>query len=96
MSRYTVDLEQLAGFIDVLGAFTVRAEQAAAEIGRQVSELHENWSGMAADAHVEYHAAWTRLATEMRAALAGLERNAHVAHRNYSEAVASNLAMLTS
>jgi hypothetical protein len=48
VSRYTVDLEQLAMFAGKLAAFNARAEQLAAALDAQVEALHGDWLGIAA------------------------------------------------
>lgn len=96
MSRYTVDLAHLARFIGKLDEFSTRSEEVGAAIDRQIAELHENWSGMAASAHREYHRVWTQAADDVRAALADLTQAAHRAHHHYTDAVQLNVAMLRS
>lgn len=96
MSRYTVDLAHLPRFIGTLDEFHTRSEEIGAAIDRQIAELHENWSGMAASAHREYHRKWTRAAEDLRVALAELKQTAHLAHHHYTDAVQLNLVMLRS
>jgi len=96
VSRYTVDLTHLARFIGTLDEFNTRSEEVGAAIDRQIAELHENWSGMAASAHREYHRMWTQAAEDLRAALAELKQAAHRAHHHYTDAIQRNVAMLRS
>lgn len=92
--RYRVELGELLAFVEKLQAFEERAESIAARVDSQVAELHTSWAGDAASAHRTNHDEWMSAATQMREALAQLRQAAHSAHRNYSEAVELNLAML--
>jgi WXG100 family type VII secretion target len=94
--HYRVELEELLAFVDKLQAFEAKAEALAARVDVQVSSLHTTWAGTAAAAHLTGHDEWMAAATEMREALADLRNAAENAHRNYTDAVKTNLAMLTS
>ncbi|KUH99164.1 WXG100 family type VII secretion target [Mycobacterium sp. IS-3022] len=93
--RYRVELEELLAFVEKLRAFEDRAEDIASRVDGQIAELHTSWSGDAADAHRTNHDEWTAAAAQMREAVIELREAAHNAHRNYTEAVKLNLAMLT-
>lgn len=93
--RYRVELEELLVFIEKLRAFEERAEAIAGHVDGQIAELHTSWSGGAAAAHLANHDEWTAAAAQMREALTHLREAAHNAHRNYTEAVKLNLAMLS-
>lgn len=93
--RYRVELRELERFVEKLQAFERHAEAVTARIDKQVAHLHTSWSGDAADRHRAQHDAWSVAAAEMREALTGLRNAAHNAHRNYSDAAALNVAMLT-
>jgi WXG100 family type VII secretion target len=96
VSRYTVDLEQLATFAEKLAAFNARAEQLAAALDAAVEAMRGDWLGIAADTHAEYHRLWSAADTQMRESVLELRRVADHAHRNYREAVQHNLDMLRS
>jgi len=96
VSRYTVDLEQLATFVQKLAAFNARAEQLAAALDAQVEAVRGDWLGIAADTHAEYHRLWSAAEARMRESVLQLRQAADHAHRNYSEAVQCNLDMLRS
>jgi WXG100 family type VII secretion target len=91
--RYTVDLDALLAFADRLAKFNVRAEQIATAVDQYIAELHASWLGEAASASQEYHEKWMAAAKQMREGLEELRKNAHVAHRNYTEVVRLNTAM---
>jgi WXG100 family type VII secretion target len=93
--RYRVELEELLAFVEVLRAFEQRAEAIAARVDGQTADLHTSWSGEAATAHRANHDEWAAAATQMREALGQLREAPHTAHRNYTDAVELNLAMLS-
>lgn len=94
MDGYRVELEHLLAFVDKLESFEKRAEQLTEFVNNQISQLHNgNWSGTAAAAHRAKHDEWAAAEAQMREALARLRDAARTAHRNYSDAVAANIAM---
>jgi WXG100 family type VII secretion target len=94
--HYRVELEELLAFVDKLQAFEVKAESISSRVDHQVAALHSSWSGDAATAHRASHDEWMTAASRMREAAADLRTAAQTAHRNYTDAVKVNLAMLTS
>jgi len=93
--RYRVELEELLAFVETLRSFEQRAEAIGARVDGQIADLHASWSGDAAAAHRAHHDEWTAAAAQMREALGQLREAAHATHRNYTQAVELNLAMLT-
>jgi WXG100 family type VII secretion target len=93
--RYRVELEELHAFVESLCSFEQRAEAIGTRVDGQIADLHAGWSGEAATAHRANHDEWTVAAAQMREALSHLREAAHTAHRNYSEAVQLNIAMLS-
>lgn len=93
--RYRVELEALLAFADNLQTFEGRAESIAVRVDHRVADLHTSWSGQGASAHLAQHHEWMAASQQMREALASLLTSAHNAHRNYTEAVQLNMAMLT-
>jgi WXG100 family type VII secretion target len=93
--HYRVELEELLEFVEKLRSFEQRAEAIGARVDGQIADLHTSWSGVAADAHRANHDEWTAAAAQMREALGQLREAAHTAHRNYTEAVEVNRAMLS-
>ena len=69
MSRYTVDMEQLADFAGQLDRFDARAEEIARGIEQQVTALYEEWLGVGADANRDFHTQWLAEAAKMREAV---------------------------
>lgn len=94
--KYRVELEELLAFVHRLEAFEAKAEAIAKRVDGQVADLHTAWSGDASDAHRTRHDEWMEGATQMRQAAAELKTAAGTAHRNYTEAVQTNIEMLTS
>lgn len=93
--RYRVELNELEGFVEKLQAFEQHAEAAINRIDQQIAQMHTSWSGDAADAHRAQHDEWVAAARQMHEAVVALRTAAKDSHRNYSEAVDLNLAMLT-
>jgi uncharacterized protein YukE len=73
--------------------FQRHAESMLAEIDSLVTNLHATWTGQGAAAHAEAHRHWARGEAMMREALAQLRAAGETAHRNYTGAIATNLAI---
>ena len=93
--RYRVELEALLAFADTLQTFEHRAVSVAARVDDHVASLHTSWSGHGASAHRAQHQEWMAASQQMREALAQLRATAQHAHRNYTDAVTLDMAMLT-
>ena len=93
--RYRVELDGLLAFVDKLQAFEKRAEAIADRVDDQVADLHSSWDGHGASGHLTQHQDWIAAARQMREALVHLQATAHNAHRNYTDAIELNMAMLT-
>jgi WXG100 family type VII secretion target len=91
--RYTADLDALFAFADRLAKFNQRAEEIGIAVDQYIAELHTTWLGDGANADQEYHQTWMTVAKQMREGLDELQKNAQVAHRNYSEVARLNTAM---
>lgn len=94
--KYRVELDELLAFVDTLQSFEQRAEAIASRVDGQIATLHVGWSGDAAAAHGASHDEWMAAANQMREALSDLRIAADTAHRNYTDAVRTNLEMLRS
>jgi WXG100 family type VII secretion target len=90
---YKVELDVLLAFTEKLQAFETKLEDLAAQVDQQVTELHGSWMGESADAQKARHDEWMNAEAQMRKSLAELRETAARAHRNYSEAIAANVAM---
>jgi uncharacterized protein YukE len=77
----------------VAEAFQRYAESMLVEIDSLVTSLHATWTGQGATAHAEAHRHWARGEAMMREALAQLRAAGATAHRNYTGAMSTNLAM---
>jgi WXG100 family type VII secretion target len=93
VSRYSVDLDELSGFVGRLEKFNDRSEEIASAVDQEIAKLHTAWAGLGADAEKHYHETWMRLATEMREAANRLRNYAKDAHRNYTDVAALNSSM---
>lgn len=94
--KYRVELEGLLAFVGTLEAFETNAEFIAGRVDKRVAELHTAWAGAGSDAHRASHDEWMTAAMRMREAAADLRAAANTAHSNYTDAVTTNIAMLTS
>jgi WXG100 family type VII secretion target len=90
-----VDPHELADAVGRMAEFQRYAEDMLAEIDSLVSKLHSTWTGRGAAAHAEAHRHWARGEAMMREALAQLRSAGATAHRNYTGAMSTNLAMWT-
>lgn len=93
MSRYTVDMDKLAGFAGLLDRFDARAVEIARGIEQQITALYEEWLGVGADANRDFHTRWLAEAAKMREAVSDLRKAAEVAHRNYTGLAELNAGM---
>ena len=64
-----------------------------ADLESQMRALHDEWEGLAAQAHAEAHAQWTAGMVAMRQAMSDLRAAARAAHGNYTAAGDANVAM---
>jgi WXG100 family type VII secretion target len=90
---FRVDPEALADAVQRMAEFQRYAENMLAEIDSVVSNLNTTWTGQGAAAHAEAHQHWARGEAMMREALAQLKTAGATAHRNYTRAMSTNLAM---
>lgn len=90
---FRVDPQALAEAVQRMTEFQRRAEQILAEIDSRVNRLHAAWTGEAAAAHADAHQHWARGEAMMREALAKLRTAGETAHRNYTGAMSTNMAM---
>jgi WXG100 family type VII secretion target len=88
-----VDPQALADAVQRMSEFQRHAESMLTEIDSLVSNLHATWTGQGAAAHAEAHRHWARGEAMMREALAQLRTAGATAHRNYTGAVSTNLAI---
>lgn len=93
-SRIRIDLEHLDSVTARLAGLVGFVEERLAELDRHVAQLPDSWIGTAADAHSAAHRTWHAAAQEMNTALDDLRAAAKLAHGEYTQAVATNLAML--
>jgi WXG100 family type VII secretion target len=90
---FRVDPEALANAVQRMAEFQRYAESMLGEIDSLVTNLHATWTGEAASAHAEAHRHWARGEAMMREALARLRTAGATAHRNYTGAMSTNLAI---
>jgi len=90
---FRVDPQALADAVRRMAEFQRNAENTFTEIDSLVGDLHSTWTGRGAAAHAEAHRHWARGEAMMREALAQLRTAAATAHRNYTGAMSTNLAI---
>ena len=90
---FRVDLQALADAVQRMTECQHYAEHTLVEIDSLVTDLHATWTGQGAAAHAEAHRHWARGEAMMREALARLRTAGETAHRNYTGAMSTNLAM---
>lgn len=90
---FRVDPHALADAVQRMTEFQRYAEHMLTEIDSLVSNLHSSWTGRGAAAHAEAHRHWARGEAMMGEALARLRTAGATAHRNYTGAMSTNLAM---
>jgi WXG100 family type VII secretion target len=90
---FRVDPQALADSVQQMAEFQRYAESMIAEIDSLVANLHATWTGEGAAGHAEAHRHWARGEAMMRDALAQLRTAGATAHRNYTGAMSTNLAM---
>jgi WXG100 family type VII secretion target len=91
--KFKVDLEGLMAKVARMQEVGERAEQGCQEVEAKVAQLHQSWTGDAADSHRGEHEQWKQGAQEMREALAELKKLAQKAHGDYTNAVETNKKM---
>ena len=90
---FRVDPEALADAVQRMTEFQRHAEEILTEIDARVTRLHAAWTGEGAAAHAEAHQHWARGEAMMREGLAQLRTAGETAHRNYTGAMSTNVAM---
>ena len=90
---FRVDPQALADAVQRMAEFQRYAESMLTEIDSLVTNLHATWTGQGAAAHAEAHRHWARGEATIREALAQLRTAGATAHRNYTGAMSTNLAM---
>ena len=93
VEAFRVDPQALADAVQRMAEFQRHTESMLAEIDSVVSNLHATWTGQGAAAHAEAHRHWARGEAMMREAPAQLRTAGATAHRNYTGAMSTNLAM---
>jgi len=93
MTRFGVDLEDLAGVAEEIRSFQRSFERRLEDLERLVSDLHLTWAGQAATAHLRAHEQWTTGAKEMHEGISDMHEAATTAHDNYHRAATSNADM---
>ncbi|MGF6884850.1 WXG100 family type VII secretion target [Nocardia sp. GAS34] len=90
---FRVNLTELQGLIDDAKRLDSHIEARVEAIGRQLEQLHVQWTGAAAASHQRFVERWTADTAAMREALTALQAALTRAHGNYSGAVDVNIRM---
>lgn len=93
VDTFALDPDELDAVIADLERTETALETITRDLEAQMRALHDEWEGLAAQAHVEAHAQWTAGMVAMRQALSDLRAAARAAHGNYTAAGDANLAM---
>lgn len=90
---FDVTLPELLGLVNRMTATNKVIEETMTEVRGVVEKLHASWTGVAADAHTEWHANWSNSLADLRDGLNDVRDSCQTAHRNYTAAVEANLTM---
>ncbi|WP_405495632.1 WXG100 family type VII secretion target [Nocardia sp. NBC_00511] len=91
---YRVDLAHLEQVTARIAALRGFLDDSLAGVDSRIAAAHTNWSGPAADRHAEAHRQWLAAAGEAAEGIEAMRAAAAAAHRNYTDAVATNLRIL--
>ncbi|MFF0498221.1 WXG100 family type VII secretion target [Nocardia aobensis] len=91
--NYRVDLVGMQNLIDKAVDFEKRLEDRLSDIRKQVTNLHIDWTGQAAQTHQQASAEWDSGATEMHTALGELRKALDHARSAYHNAGETNHGM---
>jgi len=94
MDEYSVDLTILDDVVSRLSGLAGFLSDQFAELDRRAASVHAgSWSGVAADAHAEAHAALMRAAVEFVQGVTDMHVAARTAHTAYAGGLAANTKM---
>ena len=93
IDSFTLDPEELDSVISDLESTETALESITHDLESQMRTLHDEWEGLAAQAHGEAHAQWTAGMVAMRQAMSELRAAARAAHGNYTAAGDANASM---
>jgi WXG100 family type VII secretion target len=93
MARRTVDQAALVEMAGQMQQFCDVMVHRLDDVVRELRRLEDTWGGVAFEAFLERLEHWHQWATEMGEVVDGMQRNAHIAHRNYAHNSAVNTAM---
>lgn len=86
-SAYRTDIEEMKRLVDRASQIEGRIEQHLDQIERRVADLHVQWKGTAASAHLDAHRRWLAAARDMQHALGDMGAATDKAHSLYSGVV---------
>ena len=93
VDSFSLDPDELDAVIGDLERTEAALNTITSDLETQRRALHDEWEGLAAQAHSEAHAQWTAGMVAMRQAMSDLRAAARAAHDNYAAAGDANLAM---
>ncbi|MDR7253457.1 WXG100 family type VII secretion target [Nocardioides sp. BE266] len=93
VDSFSLDPDELDAVIGDLERTEAALNTITSDLETQMRALHDEWEGLAAQAHSEAHAQWTAGMVAMRQAMSDLRAAARAAHGNYTAAGDANLAM---
>ncbi|MEU9806600.1 WXG100 family type VII secretion target [Mycobacterium sp. NPDC050853] len=92
-SEFHVEPDKLMTVVTLLTTFEKAAEAFIADVDKRVHDMHIEFEGATAAAHLEAHQKWAKGAAEMREAVAVLNKVVTGAHGNYTAAISTNTKM---
>lgn len=93
MVRRTVSEEELVDAAHAMRQFCGVMKHRLDGVADGLKGLQRDWDGVAFQAFLDRVHGWQRWADEMNELLSTMERNAHIAHRNYTDNAQINTAM---
>lgn len=93
VDSFSLDPDELDAVIADLERTEAALETISGDLDNRMRALHDEWEGLAAQAHTEAHAQWAAGMVAMRQAMTDLRAAARAAHGNYTAAGGANLAM---
>lgn len=93
IDNFALDPDELDAVIADLERSEAALDSITSDLESQMRALHDEWEGLAAQAHDEAHAQWTAGMVAMRQAMSDLRAAARAAHGNYTAAGDANLSM---
>ncbi|OBH20921.1 hypothetical protein EHH44_08585 [Mycolicibacter terrae] len=93
MVRRTVSEEELLDAADAMRQFCGVMKHRLDAVAEGLNGLQHDWAGIAFDAFLDTVHGWQRWADDMNELVSAMQRNAQIAHHNYTHNAQVNTAM---